>query len=226
MRKLLCCGAVGLVATASFLASGCRKAELRAERSLPSASAAAEAAVTDPSVVEEVSSPAPSPAEQTDAPSSALPGITAEQLRASIRASGQKATLVNAWASWCGPCRRELPMLQALSVNLKPQGVQIVLVSVDEVKDEAKAASYLKDNGITLESYLVTGSIADFKAGINPRWQGMLPASFLFDSAGNLVHFWGGEAFENEITPIVEDFLAGKSIKSETRFGLAPGKLE
>jgi hypothetical protein len=117
-------------------------------------------------------------------------------------------------------------MLQALSANLKPQGVEIVLVSVDDAKDEAKAVSYLKDNGITLRSYLVEGSVADFKASINPRWPGMLPASFLFDASARLVHFWGGEAFETELTPVIEDFLAGKSIGAETNFGLAPGKTE
>ena len=41
-------------------------------------------------------------------------------------------------------------MLQALSANLKPQGVEIVLVSVDNPQDEAKAQSFLKDNAITL----------------------------------------------------------------------------
>ena len=117
-------------------------------------------------------------------------------------------------------------MLQALSVNLKPQGVQIVLVSVDEPKDEAKALSFLKDNGITLKSYFVDGSVADFKEGINPSWPGMLPASFLFDRAAQLVHFWGGEAFENEITPVIDNFVAGRPIETETRYGLAPGKVE
>lgn len=149
-----------------------------------------------------------------------------EQLLASIKSSGKKGTIVNAWASWCGPCRREIPMLQALSANLKPQGVQIVLVSVDEPKDEAKAQSFLKDNSITLKSYLVEGSVADFKVAINPNWPGMLPASFLFDRNARLVHFWGGEAFENEIVPVVENFLAGKAVEAETRFGLAPGKVE
>jgi hypothetical protein len=117
-------------------------------------------------------------------------------------------------------------MLQALSINLKVQQVDVVLVSVDDPKDEAKALSYLKDNGITLKSYVVEGSMADFKVGIAPRWPGMLPASFLFDGGGRLVHFWGGEAFENEITPVVEDFLAGRPVAPETRYGLAPGKLE
>jgi thiol-disulfide isomerase/thioredoxin len=169
----------------------------------------------------------PIPSATTEASERAgIQPTTAEQLIAGIRSSGRKATLVNAWASWCGPCRREVPMLQALSVNLKPQGVDVVLVTVDEAKDEAKALSFLKDNGITLKSYIVDGSIGDFKAGINPRWPGMLPASFLFDAAGQLAHFWGGEAFENEIVPVVESFLSGRVIESETRYGLAPGKVE
>jgi hypothetical protein len=117
-------------------------------------------------------------------------------------------------------------MLQALAGNLRPQGVEIVLVTVDEPKDEAKALSFLKDNGITLKSYVVDGSLSDFKAGINPRWPGMLPASFLFDRTAALVHFWGGEAFEEEIVPVTEAFLAGRPVAPETRYGLAPGKVE
>lgn len=117
-------------------------------------------------------------------------------------------------------------MLQALSINLKPQRIEILLVSVDEPKDEPKAISYLVDNGITLESYVVDGSIADFKRGLNPAWPGMLPASFLFDGSARLVHFWGGEAFENEITRVTDAFSMGQPIEAETRYGLAPGKLE
>jgi len=155
----------------------------------------------------------------------ALIRATGVQLLAAIKSSGKKGTIVNAWASWCGPCRREIPMLQALAANLKPQGVQIVLVSVDEPKDEVRALSFLKDNAITLKSYLVEGSVADFKQAINPKWPGMLPASFLFDDRAQLIHFWGGEAFENEIVPVVESFVAGKAVEAETRFGLAPGKV-
>jgi thiol-disulfide isomerase/thioredoxin len=176
-----------------------------------------------PDAAAAVAAPSTAPAEPAR---TGMEPTTAEQLIARLRASGKKATLVNAWASWCGPCRREVPMLQALSANLKPQGVDVVLVTVDEAKDEAKAVSFLTDNGITLKSYIVDGSIGDFKAGINPRWPGMLPASFLFDGAGELAHFWGGEAFENEIVPVVESFLAGRAIAPETRYGLAPGKVE
>lgn len=117
-------------------------------------------------------------------------------------------------------------MLQALALNLKPQGIDVVLVTVDDPKDEAKALAFLKDNHITLKSYIVDGSIADFKAGINPRWPGMLPASFLFNRQAELVHFWGGEAFEQEIVRVIDAFVAGRPIEAETNFGLAPGKVE
>lgn len=205
MDKLLNFRSAACLVTALLAAPGCdREAGPSGVRKRPAASAAASASVTP----------------------QGLRLTTAEQLLGSMKSSGKKATLVNAWASWCGPCRREVPMLQALAANFKPQGVEIVLVSVDDAKDEAKAASFLKDNGITLRSYLVAENLGDFKNAINPRWPGMLPASFLFDAQGRLVHFWGGEAFEQEIVPVIDAFLAGRAIDSETRFGLAPGKVE
>lgn len=213
IKFLVCMPLFGL-----FGLLGCgREAGPSGVRKRPDVAAAAATVSAAPSADGEVEPPEPQ---------GGLPRTTAEQLRAAIQRSNKKATLVSAWASWCGPCRRELPMLQALALNLKPQGVGVVLVTVDDPKDEAKALSFLKDNGITLQGYLVDGGIEDFKAGINPRWPGMLPASFLFDARAELVHFWGGEAFENEIVPIVESFLAGRAIKAETRYGLAPGKIE
>ena len=52
----------------------------------------------------------------------------------------------------------------------------------------------------------------------------MLPATFLFDGAGKLHYFWGGEAFEKEVVPIVDRLLAGENVDGETRFDLAPGQ--
>lgn len=117
-------------------------------------------------------------------------------------------------------------MLQALEGNLAAQGVEIVLVSVDEPEDAPKALSFLRDQKVTLKSYLAERPLDVFKQALNPRWPGMLPASFLFDSEGKLRYFWGGEAFENEIVPVIEGLLAGKPIDGEASFPLAPGKVE
>lgn len=153
----------------------------------------------------------------------ALPVVGAEELLERIRSSPAKATLVNAWASWCGPCREEMPMLAQLALNLAPDGVHVLLVSVDEPEDQYKAQAFLAEHGIDLPSVLAARPLGAFKRGLNPRWPGMLPATFLFDAGGRLRYFWGGQAYQHEILPIVEGFLAGRPIDGEANFGLAPG---
>jgi thiol-disulfide isomerase/thioredoxin len=153
-----------------------------------------------------------------------LATVTAEQLLAKVRSSNDKAILVNAWATWCGSCEHELPMLQKLSDTLASEGVRFLLVSVDEPEDRTKARQFLKDHGIRLTSYLAARPLGSFKMGLNPRWPGVLPASFLFDAGGKLRYFWGGEAFENELEPIITGLLAGKHIDGEANFALAPGQ--
>jgi thiol-disulfide isomerase/thioredoxin len=150
--------------------------------------------------------------------------VTADELRAKVRGLGAQAVLVNAWATWCDSCQHELPMLQQFSDQWAARGVRVLLVSVDEPEDREKAKAFLAESAIRLPSCLAARPLGPFKSGMNPRWPGMLPASFLFDSTGKLRYFWGGEAYEKEIVPIVEGLLAGKPIDGETRFDLAPGQ--
>jgi thiol-disulfide isomerase/thioredoxin len=142
----------------------------------------------------------------------ALEVVTAEALIGKLKASERKGTLVNAWASFCGPCKREIPMLEALAKKLRPRGLDVVLVSVDEPGDGSKALAFLEERGIGLTSYLAARPLGAFKRGMNPGWPGMLPASFLFDAQGTLRYYWGGEAFEDEVFPVLEAFLAGKPL--------------
>ena len=169
------------------------------------------------------SAPPPSDPSATEAqtgepgePPAALEVVTAEALIAKLQASGRKGTLVNAWASFCGPCKREIPMLEGIAKKLRPKGIDVVLVSVDEPADQPKAEAFLKERGIALQSYLAARPLGAFKAGMNPRWPGMLPASVLFDDKGKLRYYWGGEAFENEVTPVLEALAAGKPIEGES----------
>lgn len=152
--------------------------------------------------------------------------VSGEKLLERIRSSGDRAVIVNAWASWCGPCRREMPMLLALEANLAPRGIGMMLVSVDEPSSRGAAVAFLEQHGAALPSYIAERPLGPFKAALNPSWPGMLPASFLFDASGKLRYFWGGEAFEHEILAVVDDFLAGTLVDGQARFGLAPGKVE
>jgi thiol-disulfide isomerase/thioredoxin len=180
----------------------------------------------------EMPDPDPDPGEGFEPPQAAAPAapepagtlevVTAEALVAKLKASGRKGTLVNAWASFCGPCKREIPMLEGIAQKLRPRGVDVVLVSVDEPADRAKAEAFLKERNVGLTSYLAARPLGPFKQAMNPRWPGMLPASFLFDREGTLRYYWGGEAFENEVLPILEAFVAGKPLQGESTPAVAP----
>jgi len=199
-----------------FTLSACR-----ARTKPPPAEEKAAAAATASASSEAVAvSSAPAPSRGT------LTAISGGELLRQIRASGAKATIVNAWASWCGPCRREIPMLEAMAENLRHQGVSFVLVSVDEPEERPQAEAFLRDHNVTLQSYIAARPLEPFKTALNPRWPGMLPATFLYDGAAKLRYFLGGPAYESEILPIIEGFLAGKTIDGEANFGLAPGRVE
>jgi thiol-disulfide isomerase/thioredoxin len=157
-------------------------------------------------------------------PRQTLEVVSAEALLAHVRAAGGKGTLVSAWASFCGPCKRELPLFQKLARRFATAGVNVLLVSVDELEDREKAELFLVEHGVSLTSYLASRPLGPFKLGLNPRWPGMLPASFLYDASGKLRYFWGGEAFEQEVTPVLEAFVAGKPIEGEADFAVAPGQ--
>src|SRR5215510_1571297 len=67
------------------------------------------------------------------------PADGAELLR-QVRASGARVVLLNVWATWCQPCREELPDILRLRRELGQRGLAVVLVSAD-FDDEGRAAA-------------------------------------------------------------------------------------
>jgi cytochrome c biogenesis protein CcmG/thiol:disulfide interchange protein DsbE len=156
-------------------------------------------------------------------PSAALPVVDGATLLQKIRQGGHKGVVVNAWASWCDPCREELPMLARVSPKLAALGVPIWLVSVDDPETYSAAQAVLDSLHIQLPSFAAAPPLQAFKTAMNPKWPGMIPVSFLFDDTGKLRYFWAGEVYEKELVPVVEGFAAGKHIDGVSDFGLAPG---
>jgi cytochrome c biogenesis protein CcmG/thiol:disulfide interchange protein DsbE len=76
----------------------------------------------------------------------AMPDLPLRELASgqplSLRALKGQVVLLDIWASWCGPCREELPLLDEIATRLAPRGVRIVAVSIDE--DPAAAQDFLR----------------------------------------------------------------------------------
>jgi thiol-disulfide isomerase/thioredoxin len=142
-----------------------------------------------------------------------LVGTTGERLIEVMRsADGRRGTLVNVWASFCGSCRAEMPMMLKVKERYREQGIELVFVSVDQLDKTKEAVAFLDELHVPTPSYIVLGRLGLFKKAMSPMWPGSLPATFLFDATGKLRYFWGARVFEEELTPILDGFLAGEDI--------------
>ena len=152
---------------------------------------------------------------------SADPELTATTglgLRAKAAASGRKATIVNVWASWCGSCKREIPMLLEVARGMEGEGVGLLLVSADEPKSRPLAVQLLREHGVALPSLLLGEKVDAFAHALDPRWRGAIPATFLLDATGKPRYFWNGPVLAHEVAPIVQGLLAGEAIDGMTDY--------
>lgn len=99
--------------------------------------------------------------------------------------------LVNFYATWCKPCRVELPELVAIQ-NDPNSKVKVLLVSIDdqEVVD-SKLAGFLQSNNIGFKSYTLTSGSEQFIQKLYPTWRKTIPLNLLFDQEGNLLEGMG-----------------------------------
>jgi thiol-disulfide isomerase/thioredoxin len=103
--------------------------------------------------------------------------------------------LVDFWATWCAPCREEMPELVRLSRAYKAKGVRLVTVSCDEPEDRSKAARFLAETGASSEPAYLKQAAEDeaFITLVDKKWSGALPALFLYDRSGRLKRAFIGE---------------------------------
>jgi thiol-disulfide isomerase/thioredoxin len=148
--------------------------------------------------------------------------LGAEGLLRRIEHTRAKGVVVNVWASWCGSCKGDLPILVGLRKTFGTD-IDVLLVSVDDDSGLPKAAEMLRGFGAPPPNFVVDEPLDVFKPAMNPRWPGMLPATFLFDPAGKLRYFWGGPVHEDELTPLLHRYLSGEHIDGEADYTLAPG---
>jgi thiol-disulfide isomerase/thioredoxin len=90
-----------------------------------------------------------------------------------------KKTLINVWATWCGPCRLELPLVQALYEKIKDRAdIQIVTLNIDS--DDKLVEPFLKKNNFSFPSLYARSFVEKFAGSIG------IPTTWIVDSGGTI----------------------------------------
>jgi len=158
-----------------------------------SAAEAASSGRADPSVV------------GSPRPDFKLGSSTGEQVSAS--SFDGSVTLINFWATWCEPCREEMPMLVGLHKAYAPSGFQVVGVAIDDVQQATDFAT-----GLGVDYPILVGSI-DVMAMAQSygNLSGVLPYSVLIGRDGIVRWTHLGGLKEKELARRIEELLAAGS---------------
>ena len=126
-----------------------------------------------------------------------------------IAAHYGKVVLANFWATWCVPCRKEMPQLVQLSRKLAARGFDLVIISADDQEQDAAALKVLKENRVEGPAYLLKTADKDaFYPTVDAKWvSGELPALFLYDRNGKRVRSLFGDTSISDLEAAVIKLL-------------------
>jgi thiol-disulfide isomerase/thioredoxin len=132
--------------------------------------------------------------------------IDTEALKGLITQQRERPLLVNFWATFCDPCRDEFPDLVKIDKEYRPNSLEFVTVSLDDI-DQLKTdvPKFLSSMKATMPAYLL--NVSDPEPAINfidRRWQGDLPATYLYNEKGEVVYKHIGRVNTAELREAIE----------------------
>lgn len=124
-----------------------------------------------------------------------------------------KAVLLNFWATWCGPCKIEMPWLVDLQKKYGPQGLEIVGVAMDDASDK-EIADFSHKMGVNYTVLKGTEKVGDLYGGVD-----RLPLTYYIDRSGKVVDEIVGLASESVIEADIKRALGQGQEKSAAATG-------
>ena len=158
----------------------------------------------------------PAVAKATLAPDFTLDSLEGKSMRLSDLRG--KAVLLNFWATWCGPCKIEMPWFVDLQNQYGAQGLQIVGVAMDDASKE-DIAKFAKDMGVNYPVLIGKEAVGDQYGGVPA-----LPESFFIGRDGKIVDKIIGLKGKAEIEDSIKKALNTQAAAAQAMADAGPGR--
>ncbi len=141
-----------------------------------------------------------------------LKAVAFADVEAAVKALQGKVVVIDFWATWCLPCKKEFPGLVELHRKYAADGVACMSVSIDDAEDQEAALKFLKSKGATFANFLVAEENSQWKK----KWAiGGVPVVFVYGRDGKLAKRFDNSNPDsqftyNDVTKFVEGLLARK----------------
>ncbi|HEY4126783.1 MAG TPA: TlpA disulfide reductase family protein [Gammaproteobacteria bacterium] len=123
-----------------------------------------------------------------------------------------KVVLVNFWATWCAPCREEIPLLVRLQAQYSASGLQVVGIATDETSTK-DVKDYLSKMVVNYPMLMGDEKVDRMVAGFGGNLIG-LPFSLLLDRNGHVIKLTAGELDPKDADAMVRAALAGLPVSA------------
>ena len=133
--------------------------------------------------------------------------------------------VVTFWATWCGPCRDEFPMIAALAKEYEPQGLALVGVSLDEDTDLPLARKFLDETHPGFPNYRQKAGIDvdAFYQGVNPDWRGTMPQTDFYARDGHLARYFIGQKTRDAFVQGIRLIMISTDAENHVKAGPSAG---